>query len=408
MTPGVEVRHRQGCPARGGGRCACEPGYRAWVVAGPGKRKVQKTFRTLREAVEWREAMKVDLRRGVAGAPRALTVVEAAERWLAGARAGAIRNRSGDEYKPSVVRGYDQALRDYVLPVLGRRRLSELRRLDVQELVDALVAEGLGASTVRNALMPLRVVCRRALARGDIHVNPTLGLELPAMRGRRDRIASPAEGAALIDALEQRDRPLWATAMYAGLRRGELRAMRWGDVDLDRGVIRVLRSWDPVVGMIEPKSRAGRRTVPVPGVLRRHLRPGPPEDLAFGRTPRDPFDPSTTSDRANRAWKAAGLKPITLHECRHTFASLLIAAGANPKAVQTYMGHASITVTLDLYGHLLPGSEFEVAGLLDDYLDRKLRGTPWGTRGEPSSGSERFRAVSSGDGTGRLFDPGDP
>jgi integrase len=408
MTLGVEVRHQRGCPAREGGRCSCEPGYRAWVLAGTGRRKVQKTFRTLPEAVEWREAMKVDLRRGVAGVPKALTVVEAAERWLAGARAGAIRNRSGDEYKPSVVRGYDQALRDYVLPVLGRRRLSDLRRVDVQEFIDELVADRLGASTVRNALMPLRVICRRALARGDIHVNPTLGLELPAMRGRRDRIASVAEGAALIAALEERDRPLWATAMYAGLRRGELRALRWGDVDLDRGVIRVVQSWDPVVGVIEPKSRAGRRTVPVPGVLRWHLRPDAPEDLAFGRTPRAPFDPSTVSDRAGRAWAAAGLEPITLHECQHTFASLLIAAGANPKAVQTYMGHASITVTLDLYGHLLPGSETEVAGLLDDYLDRNLRGTPWGTRGEPSSGSERCRAVSSGDGTGRLFDLDDP
>ena len=161
----------------------CEPGYRAWVVAGSNKRKVQKTFPTLREAVEWREAMTVDLRRGVASAPKAMTVVDAAERWLAGARAGAVRNRSGDEYKPSVVRGYDQALRDYVLPALGRRRLSDLRRAGVQELVDELVSEGLGASTVRNALMPLRVICRRAMARGDLHVNPTVGLELPAMRG---------------------------------------------------------------------------------------------------------------------------------------------------------------------------------------------------------------------------------
>lgn len=401
---GVEVRHRSGCSASTGGACQCELSYRAWLVAGPRRRKVQKTFRTLKEAVEWREAMKVDLRRGTVNAPRTHTVDEAAQRWLAGARSGAIRNRSGDEYKPSVIRGYEQVLRDYLLPALGRRRLSDLRRVDVQEFVDDRIAEGMSASTVRNAIMPLRVICRRAMARGDIHVNPTVGLELPAMRGRRDRIASPAEDAALIAALQEQDRPLWATAMYAGLRRGELQALRWGDVDLERGVIRVERSWDPVAGLIEPKSRAGRRVVPVAEVLRRHLKPEAPDALAFGRSPTRPFDATSLGQRADRAWKAAGLDRITLHECRHTFASLLIAAGANPKAVQTYMGHASITITLDLYGHLLPGSELEVAGLLDNFLEKSLKDTPWGTRGERASGFERSQAVSGPEPPSRLFE----
>jgi integrase len=75
--------------------------------------------------------------------------------------------------------------------------------------------------------MPLRVIYRRALARGEVAVNPCTGLELPAVRGRRDRIASPAEAAALIEALPESDRALWATALYAGLRRGELLALRW-------------------------------------------------------------------------------------------------------------------------------------------------------------------------------------
>jgi len=75
-------------------------------------------------------------------------------------------------------------------------------------------------------------------------------------------------------------------------------------------------------------------------------------------------------NRARRAWKAAGLEPVTLHECRHTFASLMIAAGVNAKALSTYMGHATISITLDRYGHLMPGNEAEAAGLLDAYLDR--------------------------------------
>jgi Phage integrase family len=74
--------------------------------------------------------------------------------------------------------------------------------------------------------------------------------------------------------------------------------------------------------------------------------------LVFGRPDGTPFATSSVSLRATRAWKAAQLRPVTLHECRHTLASLMIAAGVNPKALQTFMGHSSITVTLDRYGHL--------------------------------------------------------
>jgi hypothetical protein len=135
--------------------------------------------------------------------------------------------------------------------------------------------------------------------------------------------------------------------------------------------------------------------VPIAQMLR-HLQPGPADDLAFDRTPQKPFDPSTVSDRAARVRQAADLEPITLHECSHTFASILIAAGVNPKAVQTYMGHASITVTPDLYGHLLPGSEVEVRNLLDAYLDRSLKGTPWGTRGDRGAVLGGFRRPPAG------------
>jgi len=81
-----------------------------------------------------------------------------------------------------------------------------------------------------------------------------------------------------------------------------------------------------------------------------------------------PFSTSAVSLRAKQAWNAAGLRPITRHEFRHTFASLMIAAGVNPKSTAPFMGHASITVTLDRYGHLFPGSVEEAAGLLAAYL----------------------------------------
>jgi integrase len=81
--------------------------------------------------------------------------------------------------------------------------------------------------------MPLRVIYRRAVSHGEISINPTTGLELPAVRGRRDRIATPEQAAQLLNALRAGDRAVWAVALYAGLRRGELMALRWQDIDLD-------------------------------------------------------------------------------------------------------------------------------------------------------------------------------
>lgn len=143
-------------------------------------------------------------------------------------------------------------------------------------------------------------------------------------------------------------------------------------------------------GAIEPKSRAGRRAVPLLDILRDYLTPHlrrtgrSGDDLVFGRSPAHAFYASTVDGRAKRAWKAANererqagerkgreaglLVPISLHLCRHTFASLLIDSGANPKAIQEFMGHSKIQTTFDVYGHLLPGSRDEVRRRMDAYL----------------------------------------
>ena len=98
------------------------------------------------------------------------------------------------------------------------------------------------------------------------------------------------------------------------------------------------------------------------------VRTGRINGLIFGRDENRPFVTSSLYARANQAWKTQGLTRITLHECRHTFASLMIAAGVNAKALSTYMGHSSIAITLDRYGQLFPGSEPEAGALLDAYL----------------------------------------
>jgi integrase len=374
-SAGIRVRHSKLCRTRSGSPCNCKPTYEANVWSASDGKRAYKAFPTLAEARAWRADAQVGLRRGTMRVGPSITLREAAEAWLEGVRSSAIRNRSGHTYKPSAIRGYETSLLSRVLPELGGARLSELRRVDLQDFADRLCADGFDASTVRNTLMPLRVIFRRAVARGEIAVNPTTGLELPAVEGTRERIASPGEAEALLAVLPERDRALWATAMYAGLRRGELLALRWEDVDLAAGVIHVERSWDAKEGVVTPKSRAARRSVPIAAVLREQLvqhtlRSGRRSGLVFGTSATQPFTPSNVRKRANAMWTGAGLDPIGLHECRHTFASMMIAAGVNAKALSAYMGHSSVTITYDRYGHLMPGSESEAAELLDEYLAR--------------------------------------
>jgi integrase len=135
----------------------------------------------------------------------------------------------------------------------------------------------------------------------------------------------------------------------------------------------------PSIVIVEPKSVAGNRSVPIPNVLRHfvaeHKLLTGGKGFVFGSKPSHPFTPSNLRRRAETAWRSAGLDSIGLHEARHTYASLMIAAGVNAKAVSSYMGHASVAITLDRYGHLMPGSEGEAAALLDDYLERvRFRG----------------------------------
>jgi integrase len=367
--PGIRPRHLSDCTRKS--RCSCP--WQAEVYDVDSGKKIRQQFATRAAAKTWRHDALVQLRQGKLRAADGTTLVKAAEAWLAGARDGTIRNRSGDTFKPSAVRSYDTSLRLRVLPELGHKRLSDLKRNDVQELVDQLIANGLEPATIQATIIPLKSICRRELHRGRITVNPTLGLELPAVRSGRDRIADPVEGARLLAVLPNADKPIWATAMYAGLRCGELRALRVKAIDLDANVIRVDWGWDASDGQIATKGR-NRRRVPIPGVLREPLlehlmRTGRRDDaLVFGYSEGSPFEPGKLRDRADTAWKAAGLERIKLHECRHTFASLMIAAGVNAKALSTYMGHATVAFTLDKYGHLMPGNEDEAAGLLDTYL----------------------------------------
>jgi integrase len=394
---GIAVVHQRQCGHRDG-RCNCRPSYRVQVWDPRARKLHRKTFRVRAEAIGWRDDTRSAVRNGIVPPQSRTTVQEAAAALIAGMADGTILDRTGRPYKPSTRRSYEQAIGSYLAPdPVARMALTEVRRADLQDYIDRLRKHGLSPSTIANKIDPVRVVFRRAMRRDEIAVDPTVELELPAVRGRRERIAGRAEAAALLDALPESERALWATALYAGLRRGELRAMRWSDVDLaaEPAVIHVRRTWDDAAGEVDVKTEAGYRTVPVTGRLRALVvehglttrRGG--DDLVFGRTASDPFTPTTVRSRALTAWgwkripnpdaegsrmlwvkaRADALGPLTPHEARHCAASYLIEAGLNDLELMTTIGHSDVRTTKNIYGHLFPDSGARIAAKLDAYLE---------------------------------------
>jgi integrase len=166
--------------------------------------------------------------------------------------------------------------------------------------------------------------------------------------------------------------------------------------------IRVERGWDDVDGAIAPKSEKGTRRVPVAGELRRYLlahkmrtgRDG--DELLFGRTAGEPFTPTHVRKKARQAWAAAavgaflrgepaGLDPIGLHECRHTFVSLMHSAGCSLEAIGDYVGHSSTYLT-DRYRHLIEGQAEQDAERLDAFLSGANSGAGRPLTAQPSHG----------------------
>ncbi len=369
---GITSRHARGCSHREG-RCTCSPTFKAQVWDAAAQKRITATFATITAARRWRQDAYVAMRAGTLSADAGPTLTDVADDWLDAARAGIVRNRSGEPYKPGAIRGYEQNLRMRVLPVLGHERLREITLPQLQRFVDRLAGDGLAPATITATITPLRAIYRRARQLGEVHANPTSGLSVPAVNRRQHRFATADQIEAMLGKLDTaKDRALWATALYGGLRRGELMALHREDVDLATGVIRVERGWDDCEGEVPPKSKQGRRRVPIPAVLRdrlaEYLMDGPETGRIFIGA-RDIYE------RGRAAARQAGVGEPTLHECRHGYAALMIAAGVNVKALSTFMGHANIRITLDQYGHLLPGAEDEAAGLLDAFLARQVGGT---------------------------------
>jgi integrase len=391
-TPGIRVRHSRSCKSREGGNCNCEPTFEAWVYSKRDGKKIRKTFAghgALAAAKGWRTDAQKLVKDKRLRAPTGRTLRQEVDDWLDGARAGSILNKREQAYKPAVIRNYELALRLRVLPDLGSRKLADVDLADLLELKERLQGEGVSGSTLRNTFVPLQAIYRRARRNGAVSVNPTLDLGLPTS-GTRERAASPTQAAELLEPLADLERALWATAFYAGLRRGELRALRVRDVDLEAGTISVERGWDDKEGAIAPKSRAGTRKVFVLDALKPTLetvasRFDEPDALVFGLTASTPFEPKNIARKAKAAWAAENktradaneererdaqlsmLASITLHEARHSFSTWLDHAGVSGSRADRMMGHSDGSVA-GRYRHQLPGQLAEDAKLVDAYL----------------------------------------
>lgn len=276
--------------------------------------------------------------------------------------------------KESTRARYEGLLRVQVLPTWGTVPLASVTHADVAKWVSQLVAGGLAPSTVRQAHRVLALVLALAVRDGRLPRNPADGVRLPRASKAEKRFLTHGQVAQLAGAAGDYALVIQVLA-YCGLRYGELAALRVGRVDLMRRRLSISESASEVGGRIvfsDPKTHQ-HRSVPVPRGLADQLAQqvagkGPDEFvftspeghvLRLMNFRRRVFDPAATS---------VGLAGLTPHELRHTAASLAIASGANVKAVQRLLGHASAAMTLDVYSGLFDDDLDAVAARLDDSL----------------------------------------
>jgi integrase len=389
---GVYARHRIGCKLEQGGTCDCSPSYwgRVWDRA-VNKHRKTRMMQSIAEARNARSDLQATLRAGKVPAHGSMRDATAIDAYLKAIDAGMALNKHGRPYKPSAIRDLQGALEGYVRPELGHRRVADLRRRDVQGLVDTMTPDKSG-SRVRTVVNAIRSLYAWAQDRELVEHDPAARIRLPAMNATpRDRVATVSEMQTLLDALDPADALPYALAVYATARRAEIRHAHVGDVDLDLGVI--------YLGADDRgrKSRAAQRAVPIVKplavLLRRDFmrrgRPDPAVLLCHGRKPGgrnsgmlsfeglqkrvdDIWEPK--DGHGNPTGKKVGNR-ITAHECRHTCASWLDAAGVRPVIVSQLMGHAAparqigaAQITQERYTHVLPGELEQARGRFDRWL----------------------------------------
>jgi len=287
------------------------------------------------------------------------TLAVYADRWL-GTLGGQLRERT--------LAGYRSQLRLHVLPALGKRPIAELNEDDILELIAELQAAGYTGWTIRTILTPLSRLLSHAVRRGVIASSPISRLdrtERPAVWAREQRILGRDEIALLLECAPTRFRTVLATAIFSGLRQGELLALTWADVDFEQGVLRVRKSLDRQQRRLDLKTRNAMRDVVLMPALARLLQEhknasgySGAGNYVFVSQRGTPLYWRNLSRRALQpALRKAGIAPLRWHDLRHTYASLLIAQGANIVYASRQLGHGSSDITLRCYSHLFDQAE---------------------------------------------------
>jgi integrase len=340
---------------------------------GPDGRIRSRSFHRKVDADRWLDAQLVRIDRGDWLDPAAgnVSVGEWSGKWLMTL-----------SLKPKTRAEYESLLRSRILPAFGAMPINRITPAAIREWTASMSAEGLSASRVRAAKGRLAQCLQMAVHDGLLLRNPAEGIKTPPVRSRPQRFLDGVDVTRLATAAEERLSGaglVVETLAYVGLRWGELVALRRSRVDVLRRRIEVAEaateiggglSWGPpksheprmvmMPSMLLDKLAAHLGSVASDGLVFTAQRGGPLRSSAWRRTVWTP------------ALNQAGIDDLRIHDLRHTAASLMISSGASIKAVQRQLGHASATMTLDLYGHLYDDD----LDALADALDRKLAESP--------------------------------
>ncbi len=333
-----------------------------------GKRRRRKVVAaTRREVAERLAALRAEVAAGLTADGSRLSVADWLYRWLAEEVRPSVRPRSYQAYETTV--------RRHLVPGLGQIRLQKLTPADVRAFMQRQLAAGLTPCSVRNG----HSVLRRALeiaARYDYATRNVARLVSPprAVRGEVHPLDSAETHRFLAAASGHRLEALYVLAASTGMRLGEVLGLTWDAVDLDGGFVRVehsLARYDSAYHLDAPKTARSRRAIAIaPPVVaslhsrrvrqrERRLAAGPAWagndwDLVFTTETGRPLSPSTVQVIFGRLLDQAGVRRVVFHALRHGAATFLLVRGVPMKVVQDILGHSQITMTADIYSHVIP------------------------------------------------------
>ena len=356
-----------------------------------GEREYSRVTATQREARAALLELQALAELGVA--PRRMTVADALDEFLA-------HGQASRRWAPATTRSYQSTIDLHLKPTLGSRGLRALTVSDVQRLIDRLLTAGHSGRHVAHVRGVLRAALAHAMRLEFVHRNVAALAASPTVRPTEMQALSADQLACLFSALKgERLRPLIVTAATLGLRRGELIALRWADVDLDAGTLTVRRTAARIGGAwVEgpPKTERARRTLSLPASLvaelRRHsaaiaeerLRLGAAwqdEDRVFPGESGGPLGESSPRKALERSLVRAGLPHVRVHDLRHSAATLLLAAGGSLRDAQELLGHTSFTLTANTYAHVLDAQRKATADRLEGAIGGAIAGSRNPVRG---------------------------